>query len=342
MKGFSHLGVLRALEERGITPTVYAGSSIGALISAAHVCGLSVSDITERALRLRRRDLFRINHMGMLLERTRSPSLYLEEPLRALVRSVVPHVRFDEIAKALYVNTVDVERGTQVVWGLPGLRDVYVDDAVYASCALPVFFPPGRVDGRYCLDGGTVDNLPVSVAAREVDAIIAVDVGSTNVRRDDKVATAGFASISMRAATVMMHALQANLLAQWSGPPMILIRPQVAEFGWFRFDVTAQLIDLGYAAASEALADFDTCLASPAGLIYPRRLVQLAVDRAKCNGCGLCAATAPRVMALDLQGKAFARQEVVDWSPADGEFIRHCPTGALDAKAMEPALEKAS
>ena len=35
LKGFAHIGVLRALEERGIVPDVYAGTSIGALISAA-------------------------------------------------------------------------------------------------------------------------------------------------------------------------------------------------------------------------------------------------------------------------------------------------------------------
>ena len=47
-------------------------------------------EMAERAERLRRRDLFRINHVGMALQRMRSPSLYLEEPLRALVASVVP------------------------------------------------------------------------------------------------------------------------------------------------------------------------------------------------------------------------------------------------------------
>ena len=341
LKGFAHLGVLRALDEAGIVPTVHAGCSIGALIAAARVCGMSVAEITARAIRLRRRDLFRLNHVGMLLERMRSPSIYLEEPLRTLVRSVVPHVRFDEIDSPLYVNTVDVQRGTQVVWGLPGHRDVYVDDAVYASCALPVFFPPGRVDGRYCIDGGTIDNLPVSVVAREADVIVAVDVGSSDVGRDEEAGANGFASLSMRAATVMMHALQSIPLTQWSGPPMLLIRPKLGNSSWFRFDSTAEAIELGYQAAVEALRDLDNCVASP-GQIYPRKLVELRVDQAKCNGCGLCVAAAPKVMGLDLQGRAFPRAPLVDWSPADGEFVRHCPTGALEAECVDPALKKAS
>src|SRR5688500_6430906 len=142
MKGFAHIGVLRALEESGVRPSLYAGTSIGALLSAAYVGGMTIDEMERRALSLRRRDLFRINHVGMLLERMRSPSIYLDEPLRALCTSAVPNVTFEELGVPLLINTVDVERGTQVVWGLPGLRDVRIDDAVYASCALPGFFPP--------------------------------------------------------------------------------------------------------------------------------------------------------------------------------------------------------
>lgn len=340
LKGFAHIGVLRALQEHGIQPTLFAGTSIGALIAAAHVTGTSVDELRERAIGLRKRDVFRINHVGMLLERMRSPAIYLEEPMRTLTRSVVPHVRFDDIGTTLLVNTVDIERGTQVVWGLPGHRDVYVDDAVYASCALPGFFPPGRVDGRVCVDGGTIDNLPVSVVAPHVDAIIAVDVGNSDVPPDDAVADSGFASIYMRAATVMMHALQGTPLTHWDGPPMLLVRPRVSDFGWFRFGVTAELIDLGYKAMVEVLADFEACTRSARG-VFPRRVVQLSVDQAKCNGCGLCVAGAPDLMVLDQHGKAYPRRRVVDWSPADGEFVRHCPTGALDARRMLP-LEAAS
>src|SRR5687768_7910165 len=178
LKGFAHVGVLRALQERGITPSVYAGTSIGAMVAAAWVGGMTVEEMERRAIALKRRDLFRLDHMGMLMERMRAPSIYLEEPLRTLCEAIVPNERFDELSVPVLVNTVDIERGTQVVWGLPGLSDVPVADAVYASCALPGFFPPGPVDGRVCIDGGTTDNLPVSIAAIGMDAVIAVDVGS--------------------------------------------------------------------------------------------------------------------------------------------------------------------
>src|SRR5688572_9158933 len=200
LKGFAHIGVFRALKELGIEPTVVAGTSIGALIGAGYARGMSVAEMTDRARGLKRRDLFRINRMGMILERQHSPAIYLEEPLRQVVESVVTAKRFDQLKKTLLVNTVDIVRGTQVVWGLPGLRDVSVVDAVYASCALPGFYPPGSIGGRLCVDGGVIDNQPVSIAGRGMDAVIAVDTASSDVAPEKDIANAGFASIYMRAA----------------------------------------------------------------------------------------------------------------------------------------------
>ena len=62
MKGFAHIGVMKALEERGIIPTTYAGTSIGAMLAAARVGGVTPDELATRAQTLRRRDLFRINH----------------------------------------------------------------------------------------------------------------------------------------------------------------------------------------------------------------------------------------------------------------------------------------
>jgi NTE family protein len=333
MKGFAHVGVLKALEERGIRPALYAGTSIGAMVAAAAVGGMSPDDLARRAETLRRRDLFRINHFGMLMDRMRSQSIYLEEPLRALGGNLVPAGTFEELPTKLLVNTVDIERGTQIVWGLPGLRDVEVRDAVYASCSLPGFFPPGRVDGRMCVDGGVIDNLPAAIAALGMDMVIAVDVGSSDLALLQGVAQQGFATIYMRAATTMMHSLQQFPLAHWSGPPMLLIRPKVGR-DWLSFSNSVQHIREGYRAAAKALEHVDAYIEQPGG-IFPRKRVELSVSKEKCIGCGLCAALAPTYFGMGNDGKAFARTRVVEWSAADGDFVHHCPTLAIDATRMD-------
>jgi NTE family protein len=334
LKGFAHIGVFRALKELGIEPTVIAGTSIGALIGAAYARGMPPQEMADRARALKRRDLFRVNRMGILLERQHSPAIYLEEPLRQVVESVVTEKRFNQLKRTLLVNTVDIERGSQVVWGLPGLRDVSVVDAVYASCALPGFYPPGKIDGRFCVDGGVMDNLPVNIAGLGMDAVIAVDTGSSDLEPDKDIATAGFASIYMRAATTMMHALQLAPFATWTRPPMILIRPKVNHIGWFSFAHTDELIEAGYTAAMEACKHYEECIAWGIG-VFPRRPMQITVDRQKCIGCTLCVALAPDVMAMDASHKAYPLTPVVEWSPADGDFVHHCPTYAIEATRLD-------
>jgi len=333
LKGFAHIGVLRAFEERGIRPTVIAGTSIGSLIAAAYAGGMQIPEMIRRAEALRKKDLFRINHVGMVAKRMLSPALYLAGPLRALVDSIVPKGSFRELGKPLLVNTVDLESASQVVWGLPGLQDVSIADAVYASCALPGFFPPGLINGRTCADGGIADNVPAVAASHGMDAVIAVDVGSTNIARAQRIKEKGFAAIYIRAAQIMMKSLQSLQLARWNGPPLLLVRPAVWHFNWFSFAHVERIIELGYEAANDTLDRVGTSLL--AGGVWPRRLVDVSVDRAKCTGCTICVTLAPHMMAMDQDGNARVLHSPVEWSRADGDFVHQCPTGAITVHAID-------
>ena len=328
LKGMAHVGALKALREAGITPRLYAGSSIGAVIAAAAASGRTVEELTDRALRVRRRDLFRINHVGMLMDRMLSRSIYLESPLRSLCDELVAEGTFDDFDTPLLVTAVDIERGIPMVFGRPGFSDVRVRDAVYASCALPGFFPPGVVGNRVCIDGGTTDNLPVTIASMGMDALIAVDVGIADVPLATGIAAQGFASIFMRAATMMMYKQQQSTLERWTTPPMLLVRPKVSHIGWFSFSHVEELLQMGYDTMQAALVHLDTMLAAPGG-IFPRTTVEIVVDRDRCTGCALCVARSPALMAIDAQRKAYALVREHEFSPADGSVVSSCPTDAI-------------
>ncbi|MBY0492353.1 MAG: patatin-like phospholipase family protein [Gemmatimonadaceae bacterium] len=328
LKGMAHVGALRALHEAGIRPALYAGTSIGAMIAAAAASGRGLDEMTERARRFRRRDLFRINHMGMLMERMLSRSIYLEAPLRALADELVQPGTFEDLPTPLLVTAVDLERGTPLVFGTPGLTAVSVRDAIYASCALPGFFPPGVVGDRVCIDGGTTDNLPIAIAGLSVDALVAIDVGIADVPVARGVAEQGFASIFMRAATMMMHHQQQAALERWSTPPLLLVRPKVAHIGWFSFAHVDELLEVGYTATRDALRHLPEVLAAPDG-IFPREEMAIQIDRQRCTGCALCVARHPDLVRLDRDGKAeplVPRQEL---SPREQALARCCPTEAI-------------
>jgi len=328
LKGFAHIGVLRAFEERGIRPALVAGTSIGALIAAAYATGMPVDEMERRARALTKKDLFRIDRVHMVTKRMLSPSLYLAGPLDALVRDIVPPVTFRALEIPLLVSTVDLERGSQVIWGLPGLQDVPVSDTVYASCALPGFFPPRVIAGRTCVDGGVIDNLPVAVAVRGMDAVVGVDVGSSSLTTARRIKDKGFAAIYARAAQTMMKSLQVGQLSAWAGPPLLLVRPPVWHFQMFSFAATGRMIDAGYTAAHDALDRAGRALSS-AGGVYPRRTISLTVVRERCIGCTLCATLAPTIMTMDDENKARVIESPLELARPDSEFIHQCPTEAI-------------
>ena len=121
LKGLAHIGVLRALEERHLAPSLVVGSSIGSLIGAAWAAGASVDQMEASALAVRRRDVFQVARVDVALRRLLAPALYRREPLDQLVRGLIGDITFRQLPRRLLVNTTDLHSGMQVMWGLPGL-----------------------------------------------------------------------------------------------------------------------------------------------------------------------------------------------------------------------------
>ena len=253
LKGLAHIGVFRALEERGLVPDLVVGSSMGSLVGAAWAAGIPVADMAARALLVRRRHVFQVAHVDMALRRLLAPAIYRREPLDLLIGELVGDRTFNDLARPLLVNSVDLHSGRQVLWGLPGRRSVRVADAVFASCALPGIFPPRNIDGRMYIDGAVVENLPIHVAATASRGpVVAVNVAATSVERAAHE-TQGFAATYIRGLEIVMQAQIEGHLARWNGPPILLVEPRVAHVGMFSFYHTQELIDEGYRATLAAL-----------------------------------------------------------------------------------------
>ena len=336
LKGLAHIGVLRALHERGLVPHAAIGCSMGALIAAAWARGVSIHEIEERALRVVRKDVFRIAHLDMALKRMFAPAIYRPEPLDHLIASLVGDVVFSELPRRLIVNTVDLNTGQQVLWGLPGLDRARVADAVFASCALPGILPPRNVDGRVCIDGAVIENLPVRAALTQGRLpIIAVDVGGTRVERQG-VERKGFVTVYSRGLEIVMQTLASTYLRDWTDPPVVLVRPRVERVSMFSFTRTAFLITEGYRALNEALDLLPKPLTElPPGL-HPQREMVVKVIRERCVSCGACAARMPESFVMGADGIAQVKSERQWWSPAGDSLLAVCPTHAITADQAWP------
>ena len=335
LKGLAHIGVFRALEARGLKPSLVVGSSMGSLVAAAWASGMSLEEMTRHGLAVRRRDIFQVAHVDMALKRMRSPAVYRREPLDHLIRALVGDITFDQLQHPLLVNTVELNSGMQVLWGLPGLTEARVADAVFASCALPGILPPREINGRYYVDGAVMENLPVGIAAaRSPGPIVAVDVGSTMALRAE-VQEQGFAATYIRGLEIVMQTMVQTRLESWSSPPLVLIHPRVEHVSMFAFDRNRELIEEGERATATMLDSITAVLDGRARGIYPQRRVRVRVERERCVGCGSCVMRAPEVFRLDPVGKAEVIEEIQTWSPLDGDFVRQCPTYAISARLAE-------
>ena len=337
LKGLAHIGVLRALEERDLVPSLVVGSSIGSLIAAAWAAGVPTPKMEARARLVRRRDVFQVARADVAFRRLLAPALYRREPLQELIDYLVGNVTFNDLPRRLLINNVDLHSGMQVMWGLPGLRSTRVADAVAASCALPGIFPPMEINGRAYVDGAVVENLPVRMAASLGQGpILAINVAATSVLRSE-VETRGFAATYIRGLEIVMQTQIEAQLRDWKGPPLVLVQPRVEHISMFAFDKTAELIEAGYRAAASTLDQLGTRLSGVTSGMHPTRRLRVLVDESRCVGCGSCVIQAPQVFRLDARGKAEVLTPVQTWSPIDGAYVLNCPTYAISVRPEDSA-----
>ncbi|MDH4130636.1 MAG: patatin-like phospholipase family protein [Gemmatimonadota bacterium] len=332
LRGLAHLGVLRALEERGLEPSLVVGSSMGSLIAAAWAAEMPLREMTSRGLAVRRRDIFEVAHLDMAFKRMRSPAIYRREPLDALIRLLVGDRTFNDLSRPLLISTTELNSSTQVFWGLPGLRHVRVADAVFASCALPGLFPPREIEDRFYVDGAVLENLPVQAAAfYGTGPVLAVDVGATSAIRSH-VEEEGFAATYVRGLEIVMQTMVQTRLQHWTAPPLVMVHPRVEHIGLLGFGHNRELVEEGYRATLDVLDGLGDGF-DPAGHgIHPQRPVEIRIDRPRCIGCGMCVMQAPWLFEMDDENRARVRHPIQSWSPLDGAYVRHCPTYAISSR----------
>jgi NTE family protein len=146
--GAAHIGVIRALEEKGLSPKYIAGTSVGSLVGALYAFGKSWRDILEFTENLNWFDV-----SGVTLSRL---GLLSNKKLSKLLHEAIGDVDFADAPVPLAVIATDISTGEKVV-----LREGSVCSAVMASSCIPGVFEPVEVDGRLLVDGGIVENVPV-------------------------------------------------------------------------------------------------------------------------------------------------------------------------------------
>ena len=258
----SHVGVIRALEDAGVRVDAIVGTSVGALIGARYAMGSSVDELEGEALGVTEGSVLRRNVRAFLLGGVAQIGLYDGEHYRGLARRILEGASFASLALPLRVNALSLVDGREHWYGWGAERTLTLADAVYASGALPLVFPPlSTSDGDLLVDGGLRTMVGVAEAVRwGASRIIAADVSDLLVTDDDGWKRMGLVGMHTRVVQVLAESQREAILAART-VPTLHVRADVGSISSFTFDATPELIDAGMEATRAALA-------SPEGIAF--------------------------------------------------------------------------
>jgi len=269
-RGAAHIGVLKVLEELRIPIDVVVGTSMGALTGGAYASGVSVEEMERRVTSTDWNELFNDDPPRRLWPARRKQASMrstwevtvgvrdgetqlatgaisgqqVELFFADLVQGVEQTEQFDDLPIPFRAVATDLENGQMKVFGGGSLAQ-----AMRASMSVPGLFAPMEIDKRLYVDGGLVRNLPVDVARSldvGVDVIIAINLGSTYLKRDQLGSIFGVAGQML---TILTEQNVARSLAEIDSSRDVLISPQLGSITSADFDRAAEAIAIGEQAA---------------------------------------------------------------------------------------------
>lgn len=155
----AHIGLIKALEEEGIRPSVISGASAGALVGALYAQGHPLPDILEF---FKTTPIFHWRFYS-----SQKPGLLDTEKYRLKFSQYFPANDFSALQKNLYVAATDIAAAENVFFSQGPLIKVLL-----ASSAVPVIFSPVEIEGTLYADGGIMNNFPVEPLVGSCDIII--------------------------------------------------------------------------------------------------------------------------------------------------------------------------
>lgn len=227
-RGLAHIGILKVLEKEKIKISCISGCSMGGLVGAVYALTNSVDQVEEIFLRHTS-----LRALISIVDRSpRRRGLIIGKRLRNLISNIIGEkTTFADLKIPLVVNAVDLITSQEITFTEGNLVD-----AVMSTISIPGFFAPVSVGNYQLIDGGMLNNLPVSnVKIFNPEVVLAVDAHPDIVREkpwqfsSTKPRWAGavpdYVLDFYRAEMIMSYYLTDFFLVRF--PPDLYIRPKL-------------------------------------------------------------------------------------------------------------------
>src|SRR5947207_7509708 len=234
---------------------------MGAVVAAACASGATYDEIVVAARSLSQRDVARVDLLA-LVQGAFASHLLKPAGLRRAIERFVPATRFDQLRIPLTITATDLDSGELVLFDAH--HAVPLHDALYASCALPLYFPPLVINGRRLADGGLRAVLPLQIArAIPADMVVAIDAGPGFDEPPPPPSTAlprlppPLIRAHGEAIRIMMAAQTERAIADWpkDAPKLVVVRAVAEREATFAVGAGDRYLRAGYDATKRALGD---------------------------------------------------------------------------------------
>lgn len=281
-RGWSHIGVIRALDEANIPISMIAGTSIGAVVGGCYLAG-KLDELEEFARSITRRTILR--YVDFTLGKS---GFIAGNRLAERLDHELGDIRIEDLDKRFIAVATEIDTGHEV-W----LEDGLLAPAIRASYALPGVFAPVTHMGKHLVDGALVNPVPVSACrAFEQKIVMAINLDRETFARSSVVRSSsilktshdenlpsleeipsswlpfsfgsntttkkqklGITGVMIEAFNIIQDRIIRSRLA--GDPPDVIIRPKLENIGLTDFHKASESIDLGYKQTKFQLASLE-------------------------------------------------------------------------------------
>lgn len=270
-RGLAHIGVIEELLKHDYEITSIAGTSMGAVIGAVYAQG-KLEEFKEWITSLDQFEVFKLVDFTLS-----SSGLIKGEKVLNTIKKFMPDTRIEDLPIPYCATAADIIKHEEVVF-----RSGSLFDAIRASVAIPTVLTPVKKDGSVLVDGGVMNNVPISNIKRTKGDILVVVHVNANIpavhpeldeheekkketthrkwlssftnfisNAEEKEKSLGFLSLIDNTLTTGM--LKLAQLAIESGKPDILIETSRDTCGTYDFYKAREVIEVGRLAAQKVL-----------------------------------------------------------------------------------------
>ena len=226
VRGIAHLGVLKALEELGVSIDYISGTSAGAIVGAFYVNGFTPEEARKIVAKT---NLFQIVWPAFSWK-----GIFSMSRSEGAFRKHFKKDAFGATQIPLRIVATNLNTGKAQVFSEGPLVK-----PMMASCCIPFVFDPIKIGGDLYVDGGLVNNLPVEAIRSDCDIVIGVNVSP--VLKEEKLG--GTKKMIER---ISMVTLDANVAKSVTSCDLLIEPKALRSFGTFDIKKSSKIFDIGY------------------------------------------------------------------------------------------------